>query len=168
MKATSLIQNFVLKSRFMIVIAVVTGIISAFLMIILGFVNVALVISHLPTLFAHLNQFEAYDKQMIAEIISAIDAYLIATVLLIFSIGVHELFIGKVINDKVDKQVSQVLVIKSLDQLKEKISKVVIMVLIVSYFKYAISMNYTSVLDLLYLSIGILLTALAVYFSHRK
>ena len=168
MSTTSLVKQLIWQSRLMIFVAVITGIISALVMIILGAVNVILVLTKLPTLIMHLHTFDKLDKEITADIIGAIDAYLIATVLLIFSIGIYELFIGKIIQEKSGHESSQVLVIKSLDQLKEKISKVVIMVLLVTYFKYAISLNYSSILDLLYLSVGIFLTALAVYFSHRK
>jgi hypothetical protein len=42
------------------------------------------------------------------------------------------------------------------------------MVLIVTFFKFAISIHYADVLSLLYLSVGILLIALSVYLTHSK
>jgi uncharacterized membrane protein YqhA len=61
-----------------------------------------------------------------------------------------------------------VLIIHDLDQLKEKIAKVVIMVLIVTFFKHAINFKYDEMINLLYLSIGILLIAISIYLTHSS
>lgn len=63
---------------------------------------------------------------------------------------------------------SKVLVIHDLDSLKEKIAKVVIMALIVNFLKYAITFNYDEMINLLYLSLGILLIAVSIYITHNK
>ncbi len=67
-----------------------------------------------------------------------------------------------------DETSSKVLIIHDLDALKEKIAKVVIMVLIVTFFKYAINFHYGEMINLLYLSIGILLIAVSIYLTHKS
>ena len=99
---------------------------------------------------------------------SAIDDYLIGTVFLIFGIGLYELFISKIDIAENDETSSKVLIIHDLDALKEKIAKVVIMVLIVTFFKYAINFHYGEMINLLYLSIGILLIAVSIYLTHKS
>ena len=42
------------------------------------------------------------------------------------------------------------------------------MVLIVTFFKYAIHIKYKTPLEILFLAVGVLMLSLALYFSHRK
>ena len=61
---------------------------------------------------------------------------------------------------------SNVLIINSLDDLKARLAKVILMILIVRFFEHAISMKFDTPLDLLYLSAGIALLGLALFLSH--
>jgi uncharacterized membrane protein YqhA len=167
-------QNFIWESKVMIVIPVFLGILSALIMILFGLYDVCYSLYTLVDLFGAVLKWKtstvAVDiltKDVMSHIIASVDAFLIATVLLIFSIGLYELFINKISKAEHERG-SRILLIRNLDQLKEKLAKVIIMVLIVSYFKLSLSFEYRSVSDLLYLSIGILLVSLAVYFTQVK
>lgn len=111
---------------------------------------------------------EYLQKESITKIIGAVDNYLIATVLLIFGLGIYELFISKIQHIEEDTKSSKILMIHSLDQLKDKIAKVIIMVLIVTFFKYALSQESWNMLNLLLLAVGILLIALSFYLVNVK
>ena len=91
---------------------------------------------------------------------------LLATVLLIFSLGLYELFISKIDKAEHSATSSNVLLITSLDDLKSRLAKVILMILIVKFFEHAISMVFETPLDLLYLAGGISLLGLALYLSH--
>jgi uncharacterized membrane protein YqhA len=56
--------------------------------------------------------------------------------------------------------------INSLDDLKSRLAKVVMMILVVRYFEYALGMDFTTPLDLLQFAGGIALLGLALYLSH--
>lgn len=159
-----IVESMIIGSRWIIIFAVVFGLVSALLMIILGSYNVINAVIYAVKIFTHYAQFEEYEKEIVTKIISAIDSYLIATVLLIFSIGLYELFISKIENEKAGPKT---LVIHDLDQLKENLAKVIIIVLIVTFFKFALEMDYEKMLDLFYLSGSILLIALAIFFIRR-
>ena len=58
------------------------------------------------------------------------------------------------------------MVIGSLDDLKSRLAKVILMILIVTLFEEALNMKLTSPLDLVYLAASIALIALALYLSH--
>ena len=77
--------------------------------------------------------------------------------LLIFGFGVYELFISE-IDIARDKFADSTLKINSLDQLKNKIIKVVIIVLIVKFFEKILKLtpNFNTPQDLLLLSVSIL------------
>lgn len=107
-------------------------------------------------------------KLALAGIIGGIDLYLIGVVLLLFSFGIYELFISKIDVARGSNQDVQILEIKSLDELKDKILKVIIMVLIVSFFKEVIQMELTGYLDILYLAISILLVSASGYLMHAS
>ena len=63
---------------------------------------------------------------------------------------------------------SNVLVIHSLDDLKARLAKVILMILIVKFFEHAIGMIFDTPLDLLYLAAGITLIGAAIYISHAE
>lgn len=112
----------------------------------------------------HLNEDKAkYTIKIMSGIISGIDLYLIGIVLMLFSFGIYELFISKIDIGRREDQEVQILEIKSLDQLKDKVLKVVVMVLVVGFFKTVMEMQIGTPLDLLYLAISILLIATSSY-----
>ncbi|WP_342591020.1 YqhA family protein [Isorropodon fossajaponicum symbiont] len=55
---------------------------------------------------------------LVAHTVGSIDGFLLATILLIFSLGLYELFISDIDEAKESGQSSKVLVINSLDDLK--------------------------------------------------
>jgi len=89
---------------------------------------------------------------------------LIGIVLLIFGFGIYELFVSEI--DFANAKFSEsTLKIKSLDQLKNKIIKVIIIVLIVKFFEKILKLteNFTSPLDILFFGLSILSICLGYY-----
>lgn len=112
---------------------------------------------------AHPKQFH---EEVVSAIIGAVDLYLIAIVMLIFSFGIYELFISKI--DAADtKQSSKILQINSLDDLKDKLAKVIVMVLVVSFFQKVLYTKYNSPLEMLYFAASIVLLSVGLYFLHK-
>ncbi|MCX7877212.1 MAG: YqhA family protein [Ignavibacteria bacterium] len=162
------IEKLIWQSRYMVFLAVIAAILSALIMIVLGCIEVVKVTTEFFHAFTDTGAYEEFSKHTVSHLVSAIDYYLIGTVFLIFGIGLYELFISKIDIAESDETSSKVLVIHDLDSLKEKIAKVVIMVLIVTFFKYAINFRYDEMINLLYLSIGILLIAVSIFITHNK
>jgi uncharacterized membrane protein YqhA len=104
----------------------------------------------------------------VAHTVGAIDGFLLATILLIFALGLYELFISDIDEAKKSGQSAKVLVINSLDDLKSKLAKVILMILVVTFFEVSLSMSFTSALDLVYFSLGILMVSLALYFGSKS
>ena len=103
---------------------------------------------------------------VVGSIIGAVDLYLIGIVMLIFSFGIYELFISD-IDVAEGKNGSKTLFITSLDALKDKLAKVIIMVLVVIFFKKAMYLEYTQPLDLLYLASSILFICVGLFFLSK-
>ena len=166
-----IIERALWQSRYIVIFAVVASVIAAFLLVLMGIYDVVLILKGLVgALFADggKEHYEAFHRDAITHTIRAIDAFLIMTVLFIFGVGLYELFISKIDYIDSDTRTSKILKIYTLDELKAKVVKVIIMILIVTFLKHALKFDYTTMLDLLFLSIAILLIALALYFMQKK
>jgi uncharacterized membrane protein YqhA len=105
--------------------------------------------------------------EAVTNIASVIDGYLFATIMLIFAMGLYELFISKIEVAENSELASRILLIRSIDDLKDRLAKVIFLVLIVKYFEYALHGSYTTPLELLQLATGILLLAAALWLTGR-
>ena len=161
------VERLLWESRFMIFLAVIASVLAAFVLVLIGTYDIYIVIEEAFHMFSSKEYFQEFHKEAIKHIVSAVDVYLIATVLLIFGLGLYELFISKIDAMEKDTRSSKILVVHTLDQLKEKLAKVILMVLIVTFFKYAIEFKYEDIKNLLFLSIGVFLIALSIYFMHK-
>jgi uncharacterized membrane protein YqhA len=103
----------------------------------------------------------------IASIAKIIDGYLFATIMLIFAMGLYELFIGKIEAAENNPIAERVLLIRTFDDLKDRLAKVVFLILIVTYFEYALRGTYDTSRDLLSLAGGIALVAGAIWLTNR-
>ncbi len=151
----------------MVLAAVIISLISSLAMFYMATIDSAYMIMHLidyPTLddTARL----ALRSATITHVVELIDGYLLAIVLLIFGLGLYELFISKIDAAEESENSSQVLLINSLDDLKARLAKVILMILIVKYFEYALDMHFNTPLELLEFAGGIALLGLALYLSH--
>lgn len=154
-------------SRYLTIMAVIGAALSALALFVKGTFVVALGVKEF---FSSFSVESAHDYEGLIEVfVSSVDIYLFAMVLVIFSMGVYELFISKIdpVEQKADQRPSW-LQIKNIDDLKSSLGKVILMVLIVSFFKHALIVEYKTAIDLLFLAIGVVLIALALYLAHSQ
>jgi uncharacterized membrane protein YqhA len=165
----TIFEGVLWNSRFVIITAVIGSLLAGFAIFYMATVDVA-------NLFMHAMHYadssltaearKALHDSTVTHIVEVVDGYLLATVMLIFSLGLYELFISDIDQAHGSKASSKILVISSLDDLKSRLAKVILMILIVTLFQEAINMKLTTPLDLVYLGASIALIALALYFSH--
>lgn len=112
---------------------------------------------------------ESLHSDLVSQIIGSVDLYLIAIVLLIFSFGLYELFISDMGSNNGKKKIElpSILSISSLDELKDKLAKVIVMVLVVSFFQHVIYIKYSGGLDMLYFALSIAALSVGVYLLHK-
>jgi uncharacterized membrane protein YqhA len=105
---------------------------------------------------------------IIVYLISSIDEFLLGIILIIIALGIYELFISKidVLDDKEIPYPSW-LTFRSLEDLKGVLTKVIIIILMVYFFKSVVVLKFDTPLSILYLAAGIILIALANYISHK-
>lgn len=161
-KETLVFEKILFGMRYVTFLAVIGSMLSSIVLFALSTIQV------IKALFGfEIEQAGSDNNHLITIFVSSIDEYLFAIVLLIFSIGIYELFISKIdiVNKQKDSRPNW-LIISSIDDLKSSLGKVILMILIVSFFEYSLDIKYESINDLLLLGIGILLIAAALYLTH--
>ena len=138
----------------------------AFVLFFIASYDIIKVIIHTFDYFILPNSTIDLHEDIVGQIIGAVDLYLMALVLFIFSFGIYELFISEIEELKQHKQ-SKVLEVHSLDELKDKLAKVIIMVLVVNFFQRVLQMKLNGMLDMSYLAGSILALCLGLYFLHK-
>lgn len=156
-------------SRFIVVLAVIFGLVGSIVLFIVASMDIFSVASYAFTTISTGAHPEHFHEDIVSGIIGAVDLYLIAVVMLIFAFGIYELFISKIdaaCNEE-DENCSTILAIHSLDQLKDKIAKVIVMVLVVSFFQKVLHTNFITPLEMLYFALSITALAVGLFFLGK-
>ena len=158
------------NGRFVVVVAVIASMAAATAIFYMATVDVVYLVSHMlnyadPALATEARK--AMHDQTITHVVEVVDGYLLATFMLIFALGMYELFVSDIDEARGSNASSKILVIESLDDLKARLAKVVLMILIVTLFEEALKMKMATTLDLLYLGGAIALVGVALYFNHK-
>lgn len=163
-----LFENALWNTRFMVVLAVVFGLLGAIILFIVASVDVFNTAGYVISTYMTHAHPEHFHEDVVGGIIGAVDLYLIGVVMLIFSFGLYELFVSEIdaAKDK-EGEDNKILAIHSLDQLKDKISKVIVMVLVVGFFQKVGHTEYHGALEMLYFSLSITAVALGLFFLNK-
>jgi len=162
-----LFEGMIWRSRFIVLLAVIFGLMGAIVLFIVASLDIWHVTTHTYGVITSGIHPEHFHEDIVAGIIGAVDLYLIAVVMFIFSFGLYELFISDIDEAQESKDGSQILAIHSLDQLKDKIAKVIVMVLVVNFFQRVLHTNFTTPLEMLYLALSITALAVGLYFLGK-
>ena len=162
----NIFEKVLWNARYITILSVVLSIVSSFTLLVIGSWEIIEAVIFYNPLF---DESITNNNDLLFKIISAIDLFLIGIVLLIFGFGIYELFVSDIdfTNSKFNEST---LKIKDLDQLKNKIIKVIIIVLIVKFFEKILkfSENFKDPIDILYFSLSILSICLGYYLINRK
>jgi len=158
-------EKILWSTRFIVLIAVILSIISSITLFLLGGWDIiqSTVLDN-PLINQNINS----NNNILFKIISSVDLFLIGIVLLIFGFGIYELFISEIDFAKA-KFAESTLKINNLDQLKNKIIKVIIIVLIVKFFEKVLklSYNFNTPNDLILFSLSILCICIGYFLINR-
>ncbi len=168
-KIETVFESILWSSRLIVIFAVIASLLTSIVMFYIASVDAVIVFKHVLHYGAEgLSAVERADlrNELITHVVEIIDGFLLATVLLIFALGLYELFISKIDQAKESEAQSNVLVINNLDDLKNRLAKVILMILIVKFFEHALQMKFETAVNLLAFAGGIALIGLALYLSH--
>ena len=155
-------------SRFMVILAVFFGLLGAITLFIVASFDVYDTAKFVITTYLNHAHPQNFHEDVVGGIIGAVDLYLIGVVMLLFSFGLYELFISDIDVAKEDEtRENKILSIHSLDQLKDKISKVIVMVLVVGFFQKVGHTQKDGALDMLYFALSITAVAVGLFFLGK-
>ena len=163
-KIEAIFEACLWKFRLFALIPVIFGLLSTLNFFVVGSLEI---LAGLNSSFPKDHVDEHSFTQAVTSIIGGVDHYLIGVVLLLFSFGIYEIFISP-IDIKLRYKNIKILEITTLDGLKHKILQVVIMALIIGFFKKALSIPMESQQDLQSMAICILLIAVSSYLVHLQ
>ncbi|MBP2171933.1 YqhA family protein [Methanococcus voltae] len=158
-------ESLLWNSRYIVILAVVFGTISAVSLFLAGSYEVIHIM--MEVMSDNIITIEELHNGLLSGIIGSIDLYLIGLVLLIFSFGIYELFVSKIDVAWEDGKAKNILEVYSLEELKSKILKVIIMVLIVSLFQKVLVMEILTTFDVFLMAIAILVLSISAYYIHK-
>lgn len=162
-------ESLLANSRYLTLVAVVASLASAAGAFYMASVDVFYALKNLASYAsAEFTMAErvALRSETITSIIKAVDGYLLAAVMIIFSLGLYELFVSRIDRLEDTSFSSRVLVIHSLDELKDKLSRVILLILVVKFLQVALSAKYAQPLEVVYLALGIVLVGLALFVGN--
>ena len=156
------------SSRFIVLLSVVFGLVGAIVLFIVASFDIYDTAKFVINTYLNHEHPQTFHEDVVGGIIGAVDLYLIGVVMLLFSFGLYELFISEIDDAKeMGGKENKILAIHSLDQLKDKISKVIVMVLVVGFFQKVGHTQYNGALDMLYFALSITAVAVGLFFLGK-
>lgn len=150
----------------MVIFAVVASLFVAFGLFYIATVDVVGIGAKMISYTAAAENVDYRRAEIIRAVVEVVDGYLLGAIMLIFALGLYELFVSRIDVAEGSEFASRLLLIRSLDDLKDRLAKVVLLILVVKFFAYALQIPFKTPLDLLYLAVGTVLVAGAIRLSH--
>lgn len=171
-KLEQLFERALWQSRLVVIIAVIASVLVGFGVFFMTTVDTIVMLNHLaryadPSLMAEART--SLRLSLVAEVVAIVDGYLLAAIMLILALGLYELFVSKIDwLEGSEERASRLLVIHTFDDLKDRLARVVLLILIVKFFQQAVRLKYDDTQDILFLAIGILLIGGALYLTQHR
>ena len=104
--------------------------------------------------------------ELVTDIIKILDGFLLCAILVIAALGLYELFIADVTERRT--RAARLLEVHDLDDLKERVARLIVLILMIELFGYALRVPIDTPVDLLFLAGAVLVVALAIYLTGRR
>jgi uncharacterized membrane protein YqhA len=162
-------ERLLWSSRLLVLTAVLSSLAAAVTMFFLATTDTVYLVGHAlhyaqPSLAAA--ERAELHVSTVRHVVEIVDGYLLATFLLIFALGLYELFVSKLDAASGSETADSVLVVRTLDDLKSRLAKVILMILIVKFFEHVLASDPGRPLELVYMAGGIALVGAALWLSH--
>lgn len=160
-KSTNYFESFLWSSRLLVMLAVVPSLVGALVLFVIGTADMITVLTKTVTYYLTAGSPDIHDT-VVPAIVMAVDIYLIAIVLLIFGAGVYRLFVSPI--EQAESEASEhPFNVSSFDQLKDKIARVVILAVIIEFFRAVVDIRFQTPLEAIYLALSVLALAAGLY-----
>ncbi len=161
------LEKILWNSRYLTLLAVWSCIVGMALLFVLSAIDMGKLLWEFIDVYIFGHDVPHFHTVVVSHVITAVDDFLLAIVLLIFALGVYELHIDKIDFAQDNPAAGKLLQIESLDDLKDRLGKVILMILIVAFFKNVLHVEFDTPLDILYMGGGIFLVSMAAYYGHK-
>jgi uncharacterized membrane protein YqhA len=156
-------------TRFLVLVAVVASLAAAVAMLYMAAADTVTLVSHTlhyagPDVTAEARA--AMRLAALTHVVEIVDGFLLAAFLIIFGLGLYELFISKIEAAEGSAFADSILYVRSLDDLKGKLAKVILIMLVVKVFEQASALRPSGGLDLLWMASSVALVGLALFLAH--
>ena len=169
MQFDNIIERILWWSRLAVIVPVIMSLLVSFGMFYTTTLDAA---SLLGRQFAYGSIVDATERnaarvQSLVEVVSVIDNYLLAALLVLFALGLYELYIGRIKAIENSEFAARLLLVKSFDDLKDRLANVVLLILAVKFFQQALSLKSETVNDLLILAVGTSLIGVSFFLTRK-
>ena len=159
------------QSRILVIVPVVASLLIAIVMFYIATLDTVRNFSYLveysgPSPLPEVQ--ETMHAELVSHVVEAIDGYLLGVVMLIFSMGLYELFIRRIVAAEHNDRAKGILVVHSLDDLKARLGQVILLMLIVKFFEEALKVHYQTALELTLMAVGVLLVSASLFLTHKS
>lgn len=159
-------EQFLWNSRFLVLIAVLASLLGALTLFIVGTLDIVQLVAATARYYLG-SGTEDIHEFLVTDIIIAVDIYLIAVVLLIFGLGIYRLFVSPIEASEEDGR-NHPFNVQSFDELKDKIVRVVILAVIIEFFRAVVDIRFVTPLDGIYLALSVLALAASLFLMARS
>ncbi len=155
------LERVLWSSRYLVLVAIVPSLLGALALLAVGTADIFAIVG---TAVQHYSEGGAREihKDLVKEIVVAVDIYLIAVVLVIFGLGLYRLFIAPIPQTE-EQGRKHPFNVESFDQLKDKIARVVILAVIIEFFRAVTDITFAEPLDAIFLAVSVLALAAALW-----
>ncbi len=163
------IERVLLGSRFLVLVGVLASLAAAVAVLYMAAVDTVVLVSHALHYAGPGATPEAQAAMRLSaltHVVEIVDGFLLAAFLIIFGLGLYELFISKIEAAEGSAFAESILFVRSLDDLKNKLAKVVLIMLVVKFFEASAAIKAGTALELVWVAGGVTLIALALYLAH--
>jgi len=153
-------------SRYLVLVGVVASLAASLAMLFMAAVDTVRLLGHALHYAARDLPVEAQAAMRstaITHVVEIVDGFLLAAFLIIFALGLYELFVSKIQAAEGSAFAGSILNVGSLDDLKGKLAQVILIMLVVKVFEQAAAVRASGSLDVLVVAGAVALVGLAIF-----
>ncbi|MGI9028387.1 MAG: YqhA family protein [Ilumatobacteraceae bacterium] len=148
-------------SRFLMLVGVAGSIVMAVIVLWLSVVDLAVLTADAVS-YASAADRADQRADLIGGVVKTIDSFLLAAILVLVAFGLYELFVSRLEPARDRAANPRILLVISVDELKDRIAKLVVLILVIEFFQKSLEADLSQADDLLELAGAISLVAIAL------
>ncbi|MBN2000203.1 YqhA family protein [candidate division KSB1 bacterium] len=163
----NVLESFLWNFRIIIILGVIGLLAGSAVVFVMGLLETVYLCRNFIIHLVHEGlYFEVFSNEVIVVIITIVDDFLLGIVLLIFGLGIYDLFISHIEPAERQNDVRpDWLIFGSLEEFKNVLGKVIMMILIINFLRFVVGTDFVTSKDILFLGLSIAAIAAALRLS---